>query len=107
MLGRVPVDFFPDISFNSADIHTEWTGASADEVERLVTTKIEDEIERVSGIKEIRSFSYADMSEIDVEWQETLSDDEYDSAMANLRAAIDRVADLPDDAEEPLVASFL
>jgi len=101
MLGRIPVDFYPDISFNTAQITTIWLGASAEEVERLITTKIEDEIEVVPGIKEIRSRSSPDMSQIEVEWQETLSDDEYDRALADLRGALDRVTDLPESAEEP------
>ncbi len=104
VMGRaLPVDFFPDISFNAAAVTTEWTGASADEIERLVTTKLEEEIKNVAGIKEMRSFSHADVSEINIDWQETLSDEEYDRAVANLRAAIERVGDLPDDAEEPYV----
>jgi HAE1 family hydrophobic/amphiphilic exporter-1 len=102
-LARIPVDFYPDISFNTAQITTEWTGASAEEIERLITTKLEDEIETVSGIKEIRSRSSADRSIIEIDWQETLSDEEYDRSLADLRAAIDRVSDLPEDAEEPVL----
>ncbi len=101
VLSRIPVDFFPDISFRTAVIITRWTGASADEIERLVTAKIEDEIEDVSGIKELRSRSKADVSVIEVEWDETLPEMEYDRVLADLRAALERVADLPDDAEEP------
>ena len=88
---RVPVDVYPDISFNTAVITTLWTGASADEVERLVTTKLEDEIDGIVGIKELTSFSGAGLSEIDVEWDETLSDLEYAGALNDLRAAIDQV----------------
>jgi HAE1 family hydrophobic/amphiphilic exporter-1 len=101
VLAALPIDFFPDISFHTASIATEWTGASADEIERLVTTKIEEEIENVAGIKEIRSRSSADVSVVEVEWNETLSDQEYSRALANLRGALERVDDLPEDAEEP------
>jgi HAE1 family hydrophobic/amphiphilic exporter-1 len=100
---RIPVDLFPDISFNSAIVVTVWRGASPEEVERLVTRKLEDEIEGISGIKELRSFSRTGSSEIDIEWDETLSELEYESALADLRAAIDRADDLPEDAEVPLL----
>lgn len=106
MLRSLPVDFFPDISFNAAVITTPWVGASSDEVERLVTTKIEDEVRNVAGIKEMRSFSHPDVSDINIDWDETLSDDEYDRALANLRAAIERVDELPEDAEEPYVVEL-
>jgi HAE1 family hydrophobic/amphiphilic exporter-1 len=100
---RIPIDVYPDISFNTAIVNTVWPGASADEVERLVTTKLEDEIRDVDGIKDLTSFSQAGFSQIDVEWQETLSEISYEAAINELRAAVDRVSDLPEDAEEPLI----
>ena len=35
---RIPVDVFPDISFNTALLMTVWPGASPSEMERLVTS---------------------------------------------------------------------
>ena len=97
---RIPVDLYPDISFNMAIVTTVWSGASADEVERLVTTKLEDEIRDVDGIKNLTSFSRAGVAAIEVEWDETLSDIEYEAALNELRAAVDRVNDLPPDLDE-------
>ena len=99
--NRLPVDFFPDISFNASLIGTVWSGASAEEVERLITTKIEEEIRDIPDIKEMTSESRANYSSIFIEWKETLTDAEYESAINDLRAAIERVDDLPPDAEEP------
>jgi hypothetical protein len=62
---RIPIDVYPDISFNTALVNTVWSGASADEVERLVTTKLEDEIRDVDGIKDLTSFSQAGFSAIE------------------------------------------
>ncbi len=99
----IPLDVFPDISFNTAIVTTPWRGASAGEVERLVTTKLEEEIDGILGIKEFFSFSSAGLSSINIQWQETLSEIEYEAALNDLRAAIDRVDDLPEDAEEPIL----
>ena len=101
--SRIPVDVFPDISFNSAILTTPWPGASADEVERLVTRKIEDEVQDIAGIKEWYSFSSEGLSEINIEWEETLSKFEQQAALNELRAAIDRVADLPSDVDESIL----
>ncbi len=103
---RIPVDVFPDISFNTAVVTTVWTGASPDEVERLVTTKLEEEIDGISGMKEMFSFSSQGFSEINVEWDETLSEIDYEAALNDLRAAIDRVDDLPEDAEAPILTEL-
>jgi hypothetical protein len=83
---RIPVDLFPDISFNTALVRTVWPGASPQEIERLVTKKIEDEIEGIAGVKEILSYSRHSLSEIDVEWDETLSDLEYEGAARRHRS---------------------
>ncbi len=100
---RIPIDVYPDVSFNTSIVTTIWSGASADEVERLVTTKLEEEIDKITGIKSLTSFSSAGVSDIEVEWDETLPDLEYESSINDLRAAIDRVSDLPEDAEEPVL----
>ena len=100
---RTPVDFFPEIGFNVTLINTVWNGASADEVERLVTARIEDELGEIEGVKEIRSTSRANSSTISVEFDENLSESDYRAGVNDVRAAVDRVPNLPDDAEEPIV----
>jgi len=100
---RIPVDVFPDISFNSAVVTTIWPGASPDEVERLLTTKLEKEVRDVVGIKEWSSFSSQGASSIFIEWDESLSDSQQQAALNDLRAAIERVQDLPQDAEETVL----
>jgi len=102
-MRRIPVDLFPDISFNTASITTFWAGASPEEVERLLTQKLENEIEGISGIKEMTSFSSQGLSEIEVEWDEALTDTEHGAALNDLYAALDRADDLPEDAETPVV----
>lgn len=98
---HLPVDVYPDISLDEALITTVWTGASPEEVERLVTKEIEEEIDDISGIKRIVSHSKQDGSVIDVKFDEQMSNADFDRAFNDLRAALDRVTDLPQDAEEP------
>ena len=102
----IPVEVFPDISFNTAIVTTVWSGASPDEMERLVTRKIEDEVEDVVGIKELTSTSRQSVSSLEIEWDESLSDLEYEAALNELRSALERVQDLPEDAEEPILTEL-
>jgi HAE1 family hydrophobic/amphiphilic exporter-1 len=100
---RTPVDFLPRIEFNSAIVFTTWTGASADEVERLVTTRIEEELVDIDGVDEMRSVSRSGVSQIFIQFDQDLSDLEYQASMNDLRTAVDRVNDLPEDAENPVI----
>jgi multidrug efflux pump subunit AcrB len=103
---KIPIDLYPDISFNSSLIQTIWSGASPQEVERLVTTKLEDELENIDGVKELISTSDSGYSEVFIEWDESLSPLEYEAALNDVRAAIDRAEDLPEDAETPILTEL-
>ena len=46
----MPVDVYPDVSLDEATIDTLWLGASAEDVERLVTDKIEAKIQDLRGV---------------------------------------------------------
>ena len=100
-LGLTEVEFFHDVTLNQVVVTTQWTGASADEVERLVTAKLEEELLTVSNVDEMRSASQANVSMISIDFDETLDTVEYESAVNDVRAALDLVDDLPPDAEEP------
>ncbi len=101
---RIPIEFFQDINLMEANITTVWTGASAEEVERLVTQKLEEELISVNDIDEIRSTSSAGLSVVRLEFDETLDEVAYEAALNDVRGALDRVRDLPLDAEEPLIS---
>jgi len=106
-LPRIPVEFFPDVNLNQAVITTVWTGASAEEVERLVTQKIEEELLSVTGITDLHSISQANVSTVYIDFDEFLEDVEYEAAVGDVRAALDRVGDLPADAEEPDLSEII
>jgi HAE1 family hydrophobic/amphiphilic exporter-1 len=100
-LQLTEVEYYHDVTLNQAVITTLWQGASADEVERLITAKLEEELQTVGNIDEMRSASQSNVSMISLDFDETLDTVEYESAVNDVRAALDRVQDLPLDAEEP------
>ena len=102
----MPVDVWPDVSLDEATVETLWLGASAEDIERLVTDRIEEKIEDIRGVDRIISDSKADASLIRVKFRENLSELELDAAFRQLRAAVDRVTDLPEDAEKPVVTKM-
>ncbi len=103
---RIPVEFFPDVNLNQAVISTVWTGASAEEVERLVTQKLEEELLGVSDIDKMHSVSRANLSSISLDFDEYLDEVGYEAAVNDVRAAIERASDLPADAEDPHISEL-
>ena len=93
----------PDITVGEGLIITVCPGFSAEEMEKLVTQKIEDELEGISEIRRFESRSDESTSKIYVFFNTDLTEYEIDQAMQEVRNAVDRVDELPEDAKVPRV----
>ena len=58
----------PEFIIRSAQIITPYPGANAAEVEQEVTDVVENAIQQLQGVKEIKSLSSAGLSEVTVEF---------------------------------------
>src|SRR5713226_3123298 len=61
---RLGVDFFPKIDFPTVTITTTLRGAAPEEVETQVTKRIEEAVNTISGIDEMRSVSAEGVSQV-------------------------------------------
>ncbi len=100
---KLPVDAWPEVGLDEAWITTYWDGAGAEEVELLITEKIEEEIESIRGVDRIISISSPNMSFVDVKFDEDLGPEKFEVAFNDLRTALNRVSDLPPDSEVPVL----
>ncbi|MFC1728808.1 efflux RND transporter permease subunit [candidate division KSB1 bacterium] len=99
-LFDLPRQLFPDVDFHWAFVNVTYPGASPEEMEKLVTIPIEDAAQTVDKIKSITSVSYEGVSEISIVF-ETIPQEEYDKLFIDLKNAVDRIEDLPEDASDP------
>jgi multidrug efflux pump subunit AcrB len=99
----MPREVFPTLSWNEGYVLTYYLGASPKEVETLITQPIEEEIQDVKDIDFIESSSSEGRSVIRVVFDESLSMEEVEDAVDELKAEVDKVTDLPPDAEDPWV----
>ncbi|MBW2057069.1 MAG: efflux RND transporter permease subunit [Deltaproteobacteria bacterium] len=96
-------EMFPEFSLDSIAIRTEYPGASPQEVEKLITIKIEDEIADIDGVDNIYSESQEGFSLITVEVSDYA---DLNRVLNDISSAIDSIEDLPDDAEDPVVSEI-
>jgi multidrug efflux pump subunit AcrB len=94
-------EIFPNVSFDIVGAYTTYPGSTPQDVEKLITLPIEKEIKQVDGLKEITSTSEIGGSYISV----TIDPDQSNKqkVIRDIQNAVDKVQDLPDDAEDPLV----
>ncbi|KRT75027.1 MAG: Cation/multidrug efflux pump, hydrophobic/amphiphilic exporter-1 (mainly G- bacteria), HAE1 family [Deltaproteobacteria bacterium CSP1-8] len=99
---RLGVDRFPSVDLPTVSVRTQLPGASTEEVETEISKRIEEAVNSVEGIDELRSISGPGASVVIVTFN--LNRD-IDTAAQDVR---DRVAavlrDLPKDATVPLIS---
>ena len=95
---------FPNINFDIVSVATIYPGASASEVEKLVTKPIEDNIKAVDGIKEFRSASIENRSGIVITIDPNTKNSQ--KVVDDIKSAVEKVEALPEDAKKPLVTEI-
>ena len=99
---RLPLELFPDISYPSITIQTDFPDTAPQEVENLVTRPVEEAVGVLRGLKSIHSVSRPGVSEVTLEFD---WDSDMDLLSMEVREKLDRLV-LPTEAEEPIVLRF-
>ena len=101
---RLGVDRFPSVDLPTISVRTNLPGASPQEVESLVTQQIEEVVNTVDGIDELRSVSGQGTSIIIATFK---LDRNLESAAQDVRDRVNSLGrDLPEDATPPVVQKF-
>ncbi len=99
--SKLQVDRFPKIDFPTVAITTRLAGATPKEIETEITDKVEEAVNTVSGIEDVRSTSSEGVSQVLVTF---LLEKNVDVAAQEVRDRVNQIlADLPDDADPPVV----
>lgn len=103
-LSRMGMQRIPDVDFPIIGVITTMIGASPVVMDNDVTDVIEEQLNTISGIKNINSRSYESRSVITVEFE---LDKDIDVAAADVRDKVNLAAsNLPEEAESPIVQKF-
>ena len=96
-------EMFPAVDFDVVLIRTSYPGSSSEDVERLVSVKLEKKIKEVDGIKKMNALSSEGSSIIYIE-----VDPDYDlkEVFDDVKIRIDSVDDLPEDVDPPIMTSL-
>src|SRR5215475_5458896 len=101
---QLGIDRFPSVDLPTVSVRTTLPGASPEEVESEVSQRIEEVVNTVEGITELRSVSGPGTSSVNATFN---LDRDIDVAAQDVR---DRVAtvlrDLPRNAEPPIISKF-
>lgn len=100
----LPREAAPDVKIPFMIVTTVYPGVAPEDIESLVTRKIEQELKSLKSVKEITSSSSESVSSIAVEFD---PDVDLDYALQRVKDKVDSARpELPDDAEEPVVTEI-
>ncbi|MCA9563506.1 MAG: efflux RND transporter permease subunit, partial [Myxococcales bacterium] len=102
--ASLPREAAPDITIPFVMVTTPYIGVSPADIETLVTDPIEDELEQLKDVREIRSTSAEGVSIISIEFEPGV---DIDNALQLVRERVDTAeAEIPADAEEATVSEI-
>ncbi len=102
--SRLGVDLFPNVDFPVCSVTTVLNGASVEEMETSVTKPIEDIINTISGIEELRSTTTEGVSIVAVQFQLSKNGDVGTQEVRDKISSI--LAQLPEGTTTPVVNRF-
>ncbi len=98
----IPKESSPEVQIPVGIVTTILPGAGAEDVERLVTDKIEDQVLGLEKVSKVTSSSGGGVSNVTVEFE---ANADIERSIQLLKDEVDKVApELPPDAEDPLVS---
>ena len=100
----LPVDLLPSIEYPQLTIRTNYPNVGPEEIERIITDRVENAVAVVPNIEQIRSNSEEGSSRVTLEFSQGTNVDE---AANDVRAALDRIRDdFPPEVEAPRLWKF-
>ncbi len=98
------VDLLPKVDVPTVSVTVNNPGASAEQIETEITKKLEDAVNTISGIDELRSTSSEGVSQVIVSF---LLEKNGDVAAQEVRDKVNLIlGDLPETAKQPIVQKF-
>lgn len=98
---QLPQEIFPPIPTNKIEITAFYPGTSADTFDDIITSRIEDEVQNIEGVKKVESITRDGSCLITITLDDSTS---VEDTLFKVRDAIDVVKpDFPEDMDDPQV----
>ncbi|WP_417841798.1 efflux RND transporter permease subunit [Terasakiella sp.] len=97
----IPLEVFPSFETHVVSVRVSLPGATPQDVEKSVTIRIEEAVQDLQGIDQIRSTSGEGSAVVYID-----IDDNYDpqTLLADIKSRVDAVNTFPGDAERPVIS---
>jgi multidrug efflux pump subunit AcrB len=102
-LPRIKQEIFPEIDLPVVSISVDYPGASPQEVEEALCVRIEQELQGLQGVKQIRSTASEGNATVTVE---LLAGEDVRRRLDEVRTRVDAITTLPENARKPVISQM-
>ena len=102
-IRSVKVEVFPEFDLGLITVTVPYLGAAPEEVEEAVCVRIEEAVQGLDGIKEVRSVAAEGMGTVTIEL--TLSADSR-KVLDEIKARVDAISTFPEETEKPIITEL-
>ena len=102
-LPKILMEIFPAPVLDIISISIPYPGASPEDIEKSICTKVEENIAGIESVKKIRSTSLENQGLIYVE---LLPGEEISKAKEEITTNINSITTFPDQAEKPIISEY-
>ncbi|MDO7710099.1 MAG: efflux RND transporter permease subunit, partial [Pseudomonadota bacterium] len=100
-LSKLNTQFFPTFALDIVTVGVEWRGASAEDVEDSISSRVEQELRTVDYVDKMTSTSSYGMAVVTLEFAEGT---DMGKALDQVKDQVDQLRNLPSDSERPKVS---
>ena len=103
-IRQINIQLNPSQTYNLIEVDIQWHGASAEDVERMITQPIENHLRSVDRLQNLTSTTRNGSVAIQLEFK---SGSDNARALDEVKQRIDRVRGLPEGMEKPIVREYV
>lgn len=103
-LPTIKQTVFPDFELNYVSVTVVYPGASAADIEKAVTLRIEEELQGVQGIKQIRSSANEGATNVLIEIEDGR---DVAKALDEIEMRVNSIDTFPEETEKPIIQEIL
>lgn len=103
-LFSVKKELFPEFSLDTVAVRVPYRGAAPEEVEEGVVRRIEEAVQGIDGIKEIRSTASEGYGQVDIEVRKGA---DIRRVKDDIRSRVDAITSFPVETERPIIEELL
>ena len=100
-LTKLNTQFFPNFILDRITVQVEWRGASSEDIEEAISSRIEQELRTIDYVKKMTSTSSSGRSVVSLKFEEGT---EMGAALDQVKEQLSQLRNLPSDAEIPKVS---